>query len=1228
MEKAKCLAQNMAEVRCDGGSTVAAASVLDGGFNVLSAGALDGGSESVERACVDSGASFGASGVSSRVNGLASGSQCDDGRRRRPRVMSRLPLSGSVGSFSQSILGSPAVPSRPVKPQKSFELPEFSVLPPVQRLPLFHTKRGLPKQTLSIHVTAHPQSASVAVVASLDTGCSHTLLREDVWLNLRRHGCCLPLSQYPHQIMTAAGIVSARGLVYLVVTFGGKVVEEPVLVVATLPEAMLASRLMSEALGLLTIHSESGDGADVGDASFDSLLAPIEATGLLAETLEFATEGGGAEDLLEEVFHDVAEGTGGEVPRVSDDCPEQFRAAFNAVLAAAPGVYRKTPPPVPADFEPAVLEMHPDAATKLKFSLPHPSNPVQKQAYRRIIAALLANDIIETTTEKFGASALLVAKTGPSAEPFRLVVSFKDLNSYVVPMDFPMEKIPDLLSQLTDDRVFFSTVDLSNAYYSVAVAEESRRFLTFNVRLDRTEQYRFKRLPQGLNVSPAHFSSRLFFAFQDLIGRNEAKGWTLCVYVDDLGLSAKTPEALAELTAIVLARLHELHLFVNPAKMVACSRSVRFLGHLLSANKIALDPQRIEAVQNLRPPRDARALRKAIGLFSWLSSHVRNARIIMAPLQHLLRSEVRWHWNLAHQLAFDRMKAEIAAAPGLCNIDYTSGQRCVIRTDASNAGVGAYLAQEQDGELKPIAFLSHAFTRAESSWPAVQREAFAVVLAVQKWRRLLIGLPATLVETDAKALTSLKDSTNAKIQRWFLTMSELPLVFAHVRGEENPIADFISRAFVARPEFLDKLELAHGSVTGHYGVKATVRRLMLADVSWPTMHQDVEQYVSNCPFCQRHRPFVPPVTLPKVINVAEPFDEIAIDTFGPMPMDRLGNTYVILFVDVFSRYVWLYPAPDASAASAARGLLQVVGHFGVPSSVRSDAGSQFTAKLISDFLELLNVKHQFGLIQRPQSNGQAERMIGMVRRQMVILSAERRFADRWSDLLPIVQWVVNSEISSVTGVAPIQMLMPSITPWRQVFHRKLESSEPAAKPVSEFLEEMVDFHDKLVRGAQRKQQAVIEQRLQPPSSAPIRFDVGDYVLMSYAERPPNKLAFRLSGPYRIVAVEHDNVYTLDDVLEPGKVKKVHASRLVKFKMARTEDPRVIACADSRNFVIDHIAGHNVVPGTRLTRGGLELKVKWLGLPVSETTWLPLAAVRHTQAWVDYRARHVELARFA
>ncbi len=111
-------------------------------------------------------------------------------------------------------------------------------------------------------------------------------------------------------------------------------------------------------------------------------------------------------------------------------------------------------------------------------------------------------------------------------------------------------------------------------------------------------------------------------------------------------------------------------------------------------------------------------------------------------------------------------------------------------------------------------------------------------------------------------------------------------------------------------------------MVGHGGVERTMIKVLkvLDDkkVFWPTKRLNIKEYIKTCKACQ----FMSDIKLkvhiaPYNVSVSSPMDWINIDTLGPFDEDEDGNTYIIVAIDVFSRFVELFACKDTSAAAAA-----------------------------------------------------------------------------------------------------------------------------------------------------------------------------------------------------------------------------------------------------------------------------------------------------------------------
>jgi hypothetical protein len=132
---------------------------------------------------------------------------------------------------------------------------------------------------------------------------------------------------------------------------------------------------------------------------------------------------------------------------------------------------------------------------------------------------------------------------------------------------------------------------------------------------------------------------------------------------------------------------------------------------------------------------------------------------------------------------------------------------------------------------------------------------------------------------------------------------------------------------------------------GHFGVENTLKAMASQGHGWRGMRQDVKKWIGECGICQKIKNQKDPHwvdALEHHLYRLKPLASLSMDTLGPLPEDEYGNSYVVVIVDNFSKFMGLYPAKSTTSQEYVKSLMQWVGVFGVPAEVRTDGGSQFS----------------------------------------------------------------------------------------------------------------------------------------------------------------------------------------------------------------------------------------------------------------------------------------------
>ncbi|KAK7918719.1 hypothetical protein WMY93_010003 [Mugilogobius chulae] len=194
-----------------------------------------------------------------------------------------------------------------------------------------------------------------------------------------------------------------------------------------------------------------------------------------------------------------------------------------------------------------------------------------------------------------------------------------------------------------------------------------------------------------------------------------------------VGCGETDAEAMADHDAKLIAlleRCSEIKLRLSIRKLQFKVKEVKFHGHILSAEGLRPDPEKIRAVQDMPHPTDAKAVQRFIGFVTYLAKFLPRLSEVCEPLRRLLDKDVMFHWLPKHDAAVEEIKRLVTVAPVLKYYDVT--KPVTIQSDASQKGLGCCLLQ--DGQ--PVGFASRALTQTEQNYAQIEKECLSIVLHV------------------------------------------------------------------------------------------------------------------------------------------------------------------------------------------------------------------------------------------------------------------------------------------------------------------------------------------------------------------------------------------------------------------------------------------------------------------------------------------------------------------
>jgi transposase InsO family protein len=163
----------------------------------------------------------------------------------------------------------------------------------------------------------------------------------------------------------------------------------------------------------------------------------------------------------------------------------------------------------------------------------------------------------------------------------------------------------------------------------------------------------------------------------------------------------------------------------------------------------------------------------------------------------------------------------------------------------------------------------------------------------------------------------------------------------------------------------------------------------------------------------------------RTIPLARPFVQWGLDQVGPLPKSSKGNhTYLLVAVDKFSKWIEAVPVTNQEATTAVKFFESIVYRYGVPNSIITDNGTNFTSGEFQDFAKELVIKIKYASVAHPKSNGQVEKANGLlcVGMKKRLLRPLKHAAGAWVEELPLVLWSLRTTPNSSTGYTPFFLL--------------------------------------------------------------------------------------------------------------------------------------------------------------------------------------------------------------
>ncbi|WVZ02752.1 hypothetical protein V8G54_023558 [Vigna mungo] len=808
----------------------------------------------------------------------------------------------------------------------------------------------------------------------------------------------------------------------------------------------------------------------------------------------------------------------------------------------------------------------------------------------KLIQEMLQAGVIRPSISPYSSPIILVKKKDGG---WRFCVDYRALKRVTIPNKFPIPMIEELLDELAS-ATMFSKLDLKSGD-QILMRQEDIEKTAF-----RTHEghYEFLVMPFGLTNALATFQALMNRILQPCLQK------LVLVFFDDILIySPNLATHVTQLTEVFkVLQQHKLKL--NKKKCVFGQLQLEYLGHIISQQGVAADPQKVEAMEKWPVPRNPKALRGFLGFTGY--------------------------YRRFTQQAFEELKKVVSQLPVLAIPDFSKS--FTLETDASSKGLGLQALSER-GQQKFV----------------YERELMAIVQAVKKWKHYLMG-SHFIILTDQKSLKFLTDQRLLTEEqfKWASKLLGFDFEIRFRPGKDNQVADVLSHRdcfkaiSILQPEqwasweeesqqdaglmaliqdllldpsshegydlrkgrlfYKGKLVSSKNSSTlstiikemhesptgGHSGYFRTFKRIA-GVLYWEGMKKDIKEWVQHCEVCQRNKAetLAPAGLLQPLPIPTQVWSDISMDFIGGLPKVQ-GKDTILVVVDRLTKYA----------------------HF------LALAHPFTTTEVAQLFIKEIVKLHGFSTAYHPQSDGQTEVVNRCLETYLRCMTSTH--PRKWPQWLSWVEFWFNTNYSSSTKMSPFKALYgrdPPLLLKGSTIPSKVQSVNQLQQERDEILRELKD--DLCKAQEQNKKQANKHRR-------EVEFQVGDWVylklqpyrLKSLAKRPNEKLRPRFYGPYVVQERIGPVAYKLD-LPAHSRIHPVFHVSLLKRAVQPTTSVQSLPPTLTEELMLE-VSPEELLDVRTSPTGDLEVLIKWQHLPSIENIWESAAAIN-----MEFPAFHLE-----
>eukprot|EP00253_Pinus_taeda_P007815 PITA_07815 len=596
--------------------------------------------------------------------------------------------------------------------------------------------------------------------------------------------------------------------------------------------------------------------------------------------------------------------------------------------------------------------------------------------------------------------------------------------------------------------------------------------------------FKYVKMLFGLKNAGATFQRAMDIAFSKEIHD------FLVIYLDDLKPFSKSDQDHLKHLRQIFTTCRKYGISLNPKKSLFDLEEGKLLGHIISKDGIRIDPDRIQAIQQMPHPRNIKELQDFLGKINFLRRFMPSLDELSRLLNNMLKKDSKVKWTVEANQAFEGIMFSLTQTPVLTNPQFD--REFIIFSFASQHTIAAVLLQKDDqGNEKPISFFRKALRDAPLKYQIMEKQAYALVKAIKDFR--------------------------------------IYILYSHII------------AYVPSPIVKDILtqENLEGDCGGHLYWKSTMDKILRAGYYWPTIFSNVKKFTTACHKCQmfeRKRQLLPLPLRP--IATERPFQQWGLDFIGEINPSSSGqHRWILTATNYFTKWIEAIPCRQANDSTIIQFLeTNILARFGFPDKIITNNAAAFRSKNMVSLCHKFHITLGHSTAYYPQGNGLAESsnksLVNIIKK---VLEENKK---NWHKKLINALWADRLITKRSIGVNPYELVYG--------LEAKFPSSLgiPVMKLLQESQAEPIDMQRRVnqiiclqqtwdqvynrVQILQEKLKKAFDRRTKTED-----FNMGDKVLKWDSRRENKgkhgKFDSLWRGPFLIQAVQGNNTYFLENL---------------------------------------------------------------------------------------------------